>query len=217
MSAKSRCPNLWNIPIVSTFWIWHRLDRSTLWSICVLQAPTKWLLSRNDVCLRTHRCECMLVCVPVHTRTTKQHKHETIRTCQSPGWSVPGSPWERWHMCDSCYLVHLCSGCQAGAYSFHYVVVDAPNSSTGAKICFLTLAEKGCPRRLAFDYLDDLQKEFIQLHGQQVCATVCLSIGLSDCLVCLSVCLVCTSVFLSVYLVCQFCCQSAFVSASATK
>jgi vesicle transport protein SEC22 len=57
---------------------------------------------------------------------------------------------------------------QAGAYSFHYVIVDTPSSTTGAKICFLTLAEKGCPRRLAFDYLDDLQKEFIQLHGQQV-------------------------------------------------
>lgn len=56
---------------------------------------------------------------------------------------------------------------EAGAYSFHYVVVDTPTSS-GSKICFLTLAEKGCPRRLAFDYLDDLQKEFIQLHGQQI-------------------------------------------------
>ena len=57
---------------------------------------------------------------------------------------------------------------QAGAFSFHYVVVDTPSSTSAAKICFLTLAEKGCPRRLAFDYLDDLQKEFIQLHGQQI-------------------------------------------------
>eukprot|EP00960_Hanusia_phi_P042912 755772-Hanusia_phi.AAC.6 len=56
---------------------------------------------------------------------------------------------------------------EAGTYSFHYVIIDAPGTS-GAKICFLTLAEKGCPRRLAFDYLDDLQKEFIQLHGQQI-------------------------------------------------
>lgn len=45
--------------------------------------------------------------------------------------------------------------------------MDAPGSS-GAKICFLTLAEKGYPRRFAFDYLDDLQKEFLQLHGQQI-------------------------------------------------
>jgi len=57
---------------------------------------------------------------------------------------------------------------EAGAFSFHYLVVDAPSSTTGAKICFLTLAEKGCPRRQAFDYLDELQKEFIQLHGQQI-------------------------------------------------
>jgi len=56
---------------------------------------------------------------------------------------------------------------EAGTYSFHYVTVDAPGSG-GAKICFLTLAEKGYPRRFAFDYLDDLQKEFIQLHGQQI-------------------------------------------------
>jgi len=25
-----------------------------------------------------------------------------------------------------------------------------------------------CTRRFAFDYLDDLQKEFVQLHGQQI-------------------------------------------------
>ena len=48
-----------------------------------------------------------------------------------------------------------------------YVLVDAPGSS-GIKICFLTLADKGYPRRFAFDYLDDLQKEFLQLHGQQI-------------------------------------------------
>ena len=107
-------------------------------------------------------------------------------------------------MCDSRSRVRLCAGCQAGAYSFHYVVVDAPNSSTGAKICFLTLAEKGCPRRLAFDYLDDLQKEFIQLHGQQVCPTVCLSISLSDCS-CLSVCLS------GVYVGLSFCLSSVSV------
>mmetsp|Transcript_70508 Transcript_70508/g.146822 ORF Transcript_70508/g.146822 Transcript_70508/m.146822 type:complete len:226 (+) Transcript_70508:255-932(+) len=56
---------------------------------------------------------------------------------------------------------------EAGSYHFHYVIVDAPGSA-GAKICFLTLAEKGYPRRFAFDYLDDLQKEFLQLHGQQI-------------------------------------------------
>mmetsp|Transcript_3766 Transcript_3766/g.8989 ORF Transcript_3766/g.8989 Transcript_3766/m.8989 type:complete len:228 (+) Transcript_3766:183-866(+) len=56
---------------------------------------------------------------------------------------------------------------ESGAYAFHYVIVDAPGASQ-AKICFLTLAEKGYPRRFAFDYLDDLQKEFVQLHGQQI-------------------------------------------------
>ena len=48
-----------------------------------------------------------------------------------------------------------------------YVICEAPGS-TGLKICFLTLAEKGYPRRFAFDYLDDIQKEFLQLHGQQI-------------------------------------------------
>jgi hypothetical protein len=48
-----------------------------------------------------------------------------------------------------------------------YVICDAPGPG-GAKICFLTLAEKSYPRRFAFDYLDDLQKEFLQLHGQQI-------------------------------------------------
>lgn len=56
---------------------------------------------------------------------------------------------------------------EAGAYSFHYVIGEAPGSS-GLKICFLTLAEKSYPRRFAFDYLDDIQKEFLQLHGQQI-------------------------------------------------
>jgi len=56
---------------------------------------------------------------------------------------------------------------EAGAYSFHYVIAEAPGPST-PKICFLTLAEKSYPRRFAFDYLDDLQKEFLQLHGQQI-------------------------------------------------
>lgn len=48
-----------------------------------------------------------------------------------------------------------------------YVIEGAPGPSS-PKICFLTLAEKGYPRRFAFDYLDDLQKEFLQLHGQQI-------------------------------------------------
>jgi len=48
-----------------------------------------------------------------------------------------------------------------------YIIGEAP-SSPGVKICFLTLAEKSYPRRFAFNYLGELQKEFIQLHGQQI-------------------------------------------------
>lgn len=45
-------------------------------------------------------------------------------------------------------------------FSFHYVL------STG--VVFLTLSERAYPKRLAFDYLDELRREFFQIYGAQV-------------------------------------------------
>lgn len=45
-------------------------------------------------------------------------------------------------------------------FCFHYV--------TSGGVCFLTLTEKAYPKRLAFDYLDELRQEFMQLYGSQV-------------------------------------------------
>eukprot|EP00183_Erythrolobus_madagascarensis_P003653 CAMPEP_0185851272 /NCGR_PEP_ID=MMETSP1354-20130828/8431_1 /TAXON_ID=708628 /ORGANISM="Erythrolobus madagascarensis, Strain CCMP3276" /LENGTH=236 /DNA_ID=CAMNT_0028552227 /DNA_START=80 /DNA_END=790 /DNA_ORIENTATION=- len=45
-------------------------------------------------------------------------------------------------------------------FCFHYVI--------DANVCFLTLTEKAYPRRLAYDYLDELRKEFLSVYGAQV-------------------------------------------------
>lgn len=45
-------------------------------------------------------------------------------------------------------------------FCFHYVL------SCG--VCILTLTERAYPKRLAFDYLDELRKEFFQIYGNQV-------------------------------------------------
>ncbi|CAN8075078.1 unnamed protein product [Agarophyton chilense] len=50
---------------------------------------------------------------------------------------------------------------ESGPYfCFHYVL------SSG--VCILTLTERAYPKRLAFDYLDELRKEFFQVYGNQV-------------------------------------------------
>lgn len=50
---------------------------------------------------------------------------------------------------------------ESGAhFCFHYVL------SSG--VCILTLTEKAYPKRLAFDYLDELRKEFFQSYGGQI-------------------------------------------------
>lgn len=52
---------------------------------------------------------------------------------------------------------------ESGAhFCFHYVV------SSG--VCILTLTERAYPKRLAFDYLDELRKEFFQIYGAQIAA-----------------------------------------------
>lgn len=45
-------------------------------------------------------------------------------------------------------------------FCYHYVLASG--------VCILTLTEKAYPKRLAFDYLDELRKEFFQLYGAQV-------------------------------------------------
>mmetsp|Transcript_19382 Transcript_19382/g.60914 ORF Transcript_19382/g.60914 Transcript_19382/m.60914 type:complete len:215 (+) Transcript_19382:61-705(+) len=42
---------------------------------------------------------------------------------------------------------------ESGQNSFHYIHLEG--------VCFLCLAERSYPKRLAFSYLDDLQKEFL--------------------------------------------------------
>lgn len=45
-------------------------------------------------------------------------------------------------------------------FCFHYVLSGG--------VCILTLTERAYPKRLAFDYLDELRKEFFQIYGAQV-------------------------------------------------
>ena len=45
-------------------------------------------------------------------------------------------------------------------FCFHYII--------DSDVCFLTLTEKRYPRKLAYDYIDELRKEFLQMHGSKV-------------------------------------------------
>jgi vesicle transport protein SEC22 len=49
---------------------------------------------------------------------------------------------------------------ESGPCTFYYML----DSNT----CFLTLAEKGYPKKLAFQYLEELAGEFSRLYGGQV-------------------------------------------------
>ena len=49
---------------------------------------------------------------------------------------------------------------ESGKYHFHYL--------TEAGVCFLTLTEKGYPKKLVFQYLEELSGEFGRLYGTQV-------------------------------------------------
>mmetsp|Transcript_34645 Transcript_34645/g.79011 ORF Transcript_34645/g.79011 Transcript_34645/m.79011 type:complete len:227 (-) Transcript_34645:206-886(-) len=48
----------------------------------------------------------------------------------------------------------------SGTFSFHCLTVD--------NVCFLTLAEKSFDKRLAYHYLEELQKEFLSLYSGQI-------------------------------------------------
>jgi hypothetical protein len=49
---------------------------------------------------------------------------------------------------------------ESGKYLFHYILDHG--------VCFLTLCERGYPKKLAFQYLEELTSEFSRLYGQQV-------------------------------------------------
>ncbi|KXZ49507.1 SEC22 protein [Gonium pectorale] len=49
---------------------------------------------------------------------------------------------------------------ESGKYTFHYLIDSG--------VCYLTLTEKGYPKKLAFQYLEELTNEFGRLYGQQV-------------------------------------------------
>ncbi|KAG2483484.1 hypothetical protein HYH03_017666 [Edaphochlamys debaryana] len=49
---------------------------------------------------------------------------------------------------------------ESGKYTFHYLIDQG--------VCYLTLTEKGYPKKLAFQYLEELTNEFTRLYGPQV-------------------------------------------------
>merc|ERR1711934_350383 len=49
---------------------------------------------------------------------------------------------------------------ESGNYHFHYL--------TNAGVCYFTLAEKGYPKKLAYQYLDELFREFTSLYHSEI-------------------------------------------------
>lgn len=49
---------------------------------------------------------------------------------------------------------------ESGAFMFHYVIEG--------DVVYLVLVDKAYPKKLAFQYLDELSKEFYSLYGQQI-------------------------------------------------
>lgn len=47
-----------------------------------------------------------------------------------------------------------------GQFVFHYLIEGG--------VCYLTLADKAYPKKLAYQYLEDLQKEFSRLYATQI-------------------------------------------------
>ena len=47
-----------------------------------------------------------------------------------------------------------------GHFVFHYVIEGG--------VCYLTLADKAYPKKLAYQYLEDLQQEFSRLYAPQI-------------------------------------------------
>lgn len=49
---------------------------------------------------------------------------------------------------------------EAGPYYFHYIIENG--------VVYLTLAERGYPRRLAFQYLEEVNREFQRLYADEI-------------------------------------------------
>eukprot|EP00887_Chlorella_sp_A99_P001542 scaffold8.g1542.t1 len=49
---------------------------------------------------------------------------------------------------------------ESGPFTFHYLI--------DGEVCYLTLTEKAYPKKLAFQYLEELQSEFTRLYGGQI-------------------------------------------------
>ena len=49
---------------------------------------------------------------------------------------------------------------ESDAFIFHYLIE--------ADVCYLTLTDRGYPKKLAYQYLEELQSEFSRLYGQQI-------------------------------------------------
>ena len=49
---------------------------------------------------------------------------------------------------------------ESDAFVFHYLIE--------ADVCYLTLTDRGYPKKLAYQYLEELQSEFSRLYGQQI-------------------------------------------------
>tara|TARA_B110000114_G_scaffold125950_1_gene131997 strand:- start:1829 stop:2332 length:504 start_codon:yes stop_codon:yes gene_type:complete len=53
---------------------------------------------------------------------------------------------------------------ESGPYFLHYMIEGG--------VCYLTLTDRGYPKKLAYQYLEDLQKEFTNQHGHDSIETV---------------------------------------------
>ena len=49
---------------------------------------------------------------------------------------------------------------ESGPLTFHYIIEN--------NVCYLTLAERAYPKKLAFQYLEELNNEFSRLYGSQI-------------------------------------------------
>ena len=49
---------------------------------------------------------------------------------------------------------------ESDAFVFHYLIE--------ADVCYLTLTDRGYPKKLAYQYLEELQSEFSRLYGPQI-------------------------------------------------
>ena len=49
---------------------------------------------------------------------------------------------------------------ESGPFTFHYIIDN--------DVCYLTLVEKSYPKKLAYQYLEELQREFFSLYGREI-------------------------------------------------